>query len=666
MNEVFFLFALNLFFLWIIINTIKENFSIIKKIYIIVSLFVIFFYAISVPLIYFDIYSSFLALVIELALEACFVLVYVVISKDKLRLRSAIVFTRSELVAAGLFIIIASIFINLKSGRIALDSDQGGYFSHTMILAESSYSDALNLADSPFFDFSSDDNMKNSLPALGYHNNNYYIHGIPTWCSLMALFWNWRGMSYAGQATTLLFMIATFSVYYTVLNISKQERNSLTAFIVFAMTPLELYIAKVGLSEIAFMSITLFSVFLISEGQSFELCGIASMGLIFFIHISTVYYLPIFLLMIFANGYKKNNKKLIFSSSIIISEYLISLLYCYKVTYTYFCGQYERIVSIFGISIENYIFVAFLFGILLIGVQALFCYKKLKIMDILITFIKQHYDILFGFITFVIGFYTILYSYNMAYTNKFRVDEGVDLASWGQRNIYMGTGLKALKHLYLYNIVWATGIVLFIVFLINLKKISKLSNEIVYLYAFSIYAIFFFTVLNFDSPRNYYTSRYIAPVIIPFIIITACCIVKKKNICILAVLVLLSFNKLYYYPFTVGAPQLGQMQALEYSMSQIEAGESVVFDRSSEDLAITLALGLKTLNNNTVYTSKDLPSLKGKKAYFISDHMVTLTNFDYVSSKKIVYQLSMSGGDDGGYAYDVGYQSMNIFIYARK
>lgn len=655
--------------MWIVVNTqyspCKMNF--IEKAVRTLGFFTIIYLIVSAILIYFDFYKSWRALIAVFIIELGVLTYQRLVKKNKIKVVSEFKITKYEIIALLIFMVEALAFINIKAERIALDSDQGAYYAHAMILAESDYHTSLDTNEN-LVRWGSSDGDKSVLsymPALKLADDgNYTIHALPTWSSLLALFWNTFGSQHSMVVLTVLYFIAVFSMYYLCLALSGKEINALSGYIVFALEPLVMYIGKAGLSEIAFMSIFVFSIYLCVRSQGDIIYGIIGLSLLCFVHISYVIYLPMIIVLNVYTGIKKRDKKYVLYTFILFTAYFLSLFYNYRVSQVYTMDQYRKILDKFSLSFVQFRLLILALGIIAIIIQVILTCKENKIIDGLINWLSKNYRIIIAFLVAIVVGFTIRHAYFLGFTDEYLMPEGEDWSSWSQRNEYAGTGIKALRHLNIVNICWAAGIIPFFIYLV--KSIIEISDDyrkrMVYL--FTTYSLLYYTVVQCDVPRNYYCARYFVPIIIPMVIASGVIAIKKEAICKIIIVVILVTNKLFYIPFTIGAPYAGQGKVLTVALDNIEKGQNVVIDKDAGNLIGILAFSMTVLNDNNVYTSLDDISIDNDKTvYYVSSNELDDDEAELIESQSINVQYSMSGGIDGGYPKDIGYYTIPIYIY---
>jgi len=178
----------------------------------------------------------------------------------------------------------------------------------------------------------------------------------------------------------------------------------------------------------------------------------------------------------------------------------------------------------------------------------------------------------------ILGIITIAKGYLLAFTDYYQPGPG----SWRFRELYSGTGIRALVHLNITNILMATSFIC--VPIILYKIFSKYTWELkhklfglVFIYSLSI-----FTILRTDVPNNYTTSRYFLPVLIPVIIVLAGILIERKRTLIAAFSICVITAAPFNYTLLTTHEYHGYYQVLEETSRFIEPGSMVFID--NEDL----------------------------------------------------------------------------------
>ena len=561
-------------------------------------------------------------------------------------------------------------FIYITTEDIAADTDQGAYFLHTCILMEEKSKDIHTLQELGKISDEVDEGIKTLLEGLPiyYHESGkdmFFVHALSSWCSYTALFGKMFGLWNCMKAVNFLYLLSIFNLFYVCKKNALNKINIYLYIFMFALSPLLLYIGKAGLSEVATLYfVTLGLKYIFEEEQFFSIIGGVCVGLIGYLHVSMYVYMPVITCISLLESVRK--KKLAYFNVIQLLMFGFSIWYAYKISPIYVKKQYLRFtlnerISYFTIFIliDVIVIICFLIQVNIVKNQNKFVvelrrlvyenYRKISIVVLGIVFISTSY-----------------YSYFMCFTDKFAIKQGIDAGTWNLRSDYINKGIKAVSHLNLVNISRAVGIIGMLFFVAIPFLSYKLSDVAKTFYYISLYGMIVFTVLQMDTPSNYYCSRYFVPVLIPMIVLTLVCSLNKKIWSIYFIIVTLLYNHHFWPAFLMGGPKVGQYELLQDALEAIPENAIVFCEPESHVINARLSGNLRVLNNNEVYNLNNMNEVldfySSNSGYVISECELEI-NGDLLVYNIYLSQYSFGNGKNGTYDTGVGTYEIPLYIY---
>ena len=667
------LFLICIFFCWILVRYLPfGEISILKHILEANNLFCIQYLLISCAFLFFEKFSVWKSLICVLLFDLVLTFVLAIRTREKQKCKHEKI-SKQELILIILTIFMIVPFIHITTEDIAADTDQGAYFLHTCVLLEEKGDKIHLLSEIGSISDKVDEGIRilqEDLTCFYHHNNEdvYYCFALNSWCSYTALFGKMFGIWKCMRAVNYLYILCIFNLFYVCKKNVHEVNNLYLYILMFSLSPLLLYIGKAGLSEIVFVYLLSFGLdHLFEENAFFSLISGISIGLIGFVHISIYAYMPIITGIALLESTRK--RKLSIFNIVQLLMFGFSIWYAYKISPIYVEKQYMRFtlnsrISYFAIfAVINVIVIIFI----LIQIQV---YKgHYKVVSIIRRILYENYRMISKIILGIVLFSTIYYSYFMCFTDKFSIEEGFDAGTWNLRSEYINKGLKAISHLNIVNIARAVGIIgLFFFIAIPFLK-YELSDVAKSFYYITLYGMIIFTVLQMDTPSNYYCSRYFAPVLIPMMVLTVVCTLRKKNWYIYFMIVVLLYNHHFWPAFLLGGPKVGQFELLQDTLSVIPKEAIVFCEPESHMINARLSGNLRVLNNNEVYNLDNIDEVltfySNQNGYIISEHELEmdaklLMNHIYLS------QYSFGNGKNGTYDVGVGTYEIPLYIYELK
>ncbi len=560
-------------------------------------------------------------------------------------------------------------FIYITSEDIAAITDQGAYFFHTILLMEEKNELVHEIQEIGSISAEVDKGLKELQEefTIYYHDktSDYYIFALNTWCIFPALFGKIFGLWKCMKAANYLLLLAIMNVFYICKRLAKNKNNIYIFIGMFALSPLVLYIGKAGLSEVAVLLFFVMGLrYLLEERKIFSVIGGLCVGCVGFIHLSMYVYIPIITVMAMLESVKK--KHLVYFNIVQLALFGLSIWYAYAISPIYVKKQYLRFTFNERISYPLLFLIIDIVVLLCISMQFYIDRSKTKLFVAIRLWMFKYFKIIVLIVWGIVIVCTIYNAYCIGYTQKFAIPEGYDAGSWNLRVRYVGTGAQAISYLNIINIARATGGVgLIIVFLIPFLQ-KNLSDRAKIFYYLMIYAIVVFTVLQVDTPFNYYASRYFVPFLVPLMIIVIVSSISSRNWALYVLIVTILFNKNYWYSFPTGGPQVGQYRLLQDSMEVIPEGSIVLADVESGFVNTRLTSNLRILNNNQIY---NLANYKEVREYYSDNDIYVISGKelndvgDLIWNNTYICQYSFGNGKNGSYARKIGTYEEALYIY---
>ncbi len=559
------------------------------------------------------------------------------------------------------------------SEDVSANTDQGGYFIHTVILIEEKSKEAHYSFDHKNV---SDKQILEDLEALQTYNagfyrdekGDYYVFSLNTWCAFAALFGKMFGLFNSMKIGIIFYILAVLNMYYACKKLSNNTYAKYLSLFLFGLSPIILYIAKSGLTECTSMFFFIMGMrYVMEKRRSGYILGGIALGYLGFLHVSAFIYLPIICLFIvlLRSYYDDNNIGL--CNIIQSGMYAVSLWYAYRISPVYIEKQFKRFTLdgriSFGMLFLSIDFVLLLFIVLQ---SPLFYTRSKYLFDLIREFIEKYFRIIIIAMLIVIIIRTIYFGYSLGFTENFAIPEGYDAGSWNLRSRYVNTGFTALSYLNIVNIARATGIIGFIIFMLAIFiKIDTKTEIAKYLYLMGLYGIFYWTVLQVDTPFNYYASRYFVPFVIPVISLFLASSIKNKNFILYIIMVSCMFYNHFHYAFLQGAPKLGQYQVLQETMEIIPQDSLVFCNPESTSVNTLLTNTLRIINDCSVYNLKSIEKVAevdNTMKYIISETELG-DEFELLFQKVYDIQYSFGNGKNGNYDTYVGTYEFPLYIY---
>lgn len=636
------------------------------------NLFCIQYLIFSSVFLYTETFSVLKPLAVLLLLDAAAAFLLIVRRHRGSRLKEIRRTEKRENVLLGVLVFLCLPFLYLTSEDIGAVSDQGAYFLHTVVLMEGKTGEIHRLPEMNQISETVDEGLRELQDQLiaYYHEDGedyYYIHGLNTWCCFTALFGKMLGIWNCMKGVNYLFVLVILNVFYVCEKIALHKDNVYLVTGIFALSPVVLYIGKAGLTEI--LMLYLFAAglhYLLGNKRAFCLLAGICVGLTGFAHISIYVYMPAITAGAMLASTKKKWKNLAFFNIVQLFLFACSQWYAAGISPIYTKRQYFRFTLNGKLNHQTVFIIVDALIVVLAAIQLGVFLNKIKLFTRLRKLLCGHFHIFFILGLVLIVGAAAYYTYFLCFTDKFAIPEGYDAGTWNLRSRYVGAGLIAASHLNLVNMARGTGILGLLAFLLipfGKKPLRDLSKAF---YLLELYALIVFTVLQMDTPSNYYSSRYFVPFAVPLVTVALVSSVDKKSVLLCILTGALLFNRRYWFAFLQGAPQMGQYELLQDTMKVIPEGAVVLCGAESDFLNTRLTGNLRLLNQNEVYNLKNYEEVDtyypDKEKYILSAQELD-TGAGPLLSGVYLSQYSFGNGPNGTYDTIVGTYTIPIYIY---
>lgn len=634
------------------------------------SVFLIEYYVISVVFLWIDIFEVIYILLCMSLVNAILALTkWKKIVDETCRMGERI--QKKDLVIVAMILLVLP-FTMTKSEDIRTSSDMGMYFEKAVVLMGEDTRVVKKLEEIGTISADVDEGVlaiQEQLQGIYIRGSEgediiYDYHSIPTWVTFLALFGKMFGLMNCTWALTILYVWAILCSFYCCENISKDKYGKYMAFVVFALSPVIIYVSKATLTEIAFVAV-LFSgcMFLSEEDIKCKYISIFSFALLAYIHISMYLYMPIFIACLMYIYINKRERIYAIINVAWTALYMISIFYCHRISYRYMRDQYMRF-SFLGSNLKQVVFWLLIIFLMMIILQVLLMCMSEERKICLAQWLQKLVPAVIILFEIVIIVGSAVIGYRLGFTNTYEPVGG----TWHLRTTYVGKGWEAIRHLNIVNILMCTGIVSVPV-LFGYSAFRKEKQDIIEncLYLISLYAILIYTFIQVDTPNNYYASRYFAMIIIPVIALLMGRITLKRQMVIALMIGIIGFNSFFDFFFIGRGSFQGQYTLMNDVLKEIPEDAIVLVREEDKSLNQLLVNNLRELNGNKVYNYKNYEEIreayKPEALYLISSVEQNGESQKLVLKKEYEIMGNL-GGVDGRYmTEDINTYNEMICIY---
>lgn len=489
----------------------------------------------------------------------------------------------------------------------------------------------------------------------------YTYHGIPTWTTLLTLSSTFFGVFNSTYILTVLYILVCSFMYFFLENISAHKLNKYLSVTLFGFMPLIVYLAKTTLTELPFLFALLFGGALLSEHDyKRKMLSILPLGLLGFLHVTTILYLPAILAIIGLLSIFRD-KRYSYINLAIMGLFVISLGYCAVVSPFYTKTQLKSIPFLGSLSLsKRVIVVTLIFGIMAFIQFTVIRFDKIKKMGQKIgQWLSKNIVWLYRVLAIIFALVLIWQGYILGFTDKLEVGVG----SWTKRAYYVNHGWSSLIHLNIVSIIMATGYIAlpyFIYKLFSKKTVWNAKSKILMgalMYGLAVYILLRYSIP--DTPYNYFVSRYYAIFIVPMsVLLMAVFIHKRKQFIIVSLISVMT--ALPFSLFLMKTTEFqGQFNMLEAMMSVIPKGSKVLVE-NNEYLCNNCVFALRELNDNLVFnlaSKSEIEANKGDTELYV----LTVSDFQDIEYEKVYETTFQSNRDILTYDSSIIYPHKDIY-----
>lgn len=332
------------------------------------------------------------------------------------------------------------------------------------------------------------------------------FHGIPTFPALLALFGKMFGLRHMSDVQTIFYICSIYLIYFIFMDLNIKRTNRTVCTILFAVSPLILWVSKSALTEIGLVCLMLAFIygFLSLKKEKIYLSLVPLSGIAFF-HLTIYTMFPLFVL-IFAALYIYRCEKvyliaLVIFNSMFAAGIFMTMMVAGTYTFTYNLWPIYRLP---GISQKNVIWVFAGMIILTYILCITLCFLKNKLYLIKNLYLHLRYSLVR--IVLISG---VLY-------------QGIIIMT--QREKYQG-GVNTFKHLTLTGYGFAVGIIIpavaGVLWIFLAKKVLKDIRSDIIFSLFGYCILFYSCFMRKDIAYYFYYGRYLAPYVSIVLIFSA-------------------------------------------------------------------------------------------------------------------------------------------------
>lgn len=464
------------------------------------------------------------------------------------------------------------------------------------------------------------------------------FHGIPTFPALLALWGKIFGMKNMQGIQSIFLFLSILFVWFIGENLKLKVQSKLLSTLIFAISPVVLWVSKSSLSEMFLALIVCSWIYYLTEEKDKNSVYFSALSIVIFsfYHVTIYTMMPIIIGVYIIRYLFTTDKKEILSGQFAIIGFMMGYTMMMFTSPTYTSNNTRKPIEKFLPMITDSMLLPIIYIV--------------SIFTIIVLFLLY-----------------ILYNKKLIYISKKKLEKYLpkinvtliilivikivkSAISYGKENNSM---LIALKNINIMGYVWASGILLipiilyFITFKINniLWEKQKCVLYVMFLYCILIYS----AVLRTDLKYYYYYSRYLIPYI-P--IITLLCSIFINNINKKIIYILCVVIACIYMPFNyVLSNQLDdtrmRWEILNEITEDITDKDIVLIEDGSDEfrsIIQTLALPIKYITGADVYfvfqgkekLINDLLS-QGNKIYYVTDKEKVDENIFGIKYKNCVH-----------------------------
>lgn len=394
------------------------------------------------------------------------------------------------------------------------------------------------------------------------------FHGIPTFPALLGLFGKMFGIRHMSDIQTIFYICAVFLLFFILQDLKVKKESRIVCTVLFAFSPLTLWVSKSALTEIGITALILGFIYLIMSMKKEKVfLSVVPLAAMCFFHLTIYTMFPLFMAIYLGMYVAKNESCYVISAATLNTAFILGMTMTMMIAGTYsFTYNFGPIYRLPGVSQEN---AALFFGIVsalgYVVCLGLYVVRKklnwLKNLCMRLKYIVIRACLVGG----------VLY-------------QAVIILS--KREKYQG-GFGALRHLTLAGYGFSVGIIVpavaGVIAIFCVKKVFSGTKgsvvSVLFIYCILLYSCYMRKDINY----YYYYGRYLAPYIAIVLLFSALALeqISRKIVCLIGVCslcILLPYEKML---LTDKDDTRVTWDALENVIAQIKRGSTVIITRDN-------------------------------------------------------------------------------------
>jgi hypothetical protein len=474
-------------------------------------------------------------------------------------------------------------------------------------------------------------------------------HGIPTFPALLSLWGATFGVSKMISIQTVFFLYAIFLTYFISENLSLNIYTRVLATLVFAISPVVIWVSKSSLTEMFLCNIILLYIYYMTNMEDERACWISwtPIAMFSFYHVSCFTLMPIFVLIyVWSIIFSEKYKPFLFSSIISIFLFATGFTMMAYVSPSYTFNNFYRPPISYLVPQKNSL-LFFQMISAMVAFSYLIAYKLNITYDYSTIKFKSNYINFFFRITILTAIAIVCFhGINIAFGNSEPIRQSL-------QGYYYGEGIFAFKQLTLSAYAFSTGLVLLPIILIGtLFKTNRFYDSFPHAIVFVLFlycVLFYSSILRKEIPHYYYYSRYIVP-FIPIVTLTAGILLNKTSKYIV-IMIMIAVCIAMLPPDRILIDKQDDTRLewdnLEDIISLIHSDDIVIVDT---DLISTLYLPIKTMTGALTFPKyTDIDEIISRfSKYNKNIYIVTKKSFpdlDYNKIKILIKNINIRSED---------------------
>ncbi len=452
------------------------------------------------------------------------------------------------------------------------------------------------------------------------------FHGIPTFPALLALWGKLFGMEKMQGVQTAFLILSILMLWFVGENLKLKEHSKILSTIVFAMSPVVLWVSKSSLSEMFLALIVISWIYYLTENENKYACYFSAFCILVFsfFHVTIYTMMPIIVAIYTVKYLFTKNKKEIVSGQLAVIGFMVGYTMMLFVSPTYTSNNTRKPIEQILPMVTDGMLLPIIYIAGALAITVLYCvyviYSK-RILNINKSNMEKYIPKINIVFLILIGIKIFKATLDCA-----KINNSIS---------------HAIKNINIMGYVWASGLILIpIILYISILKINDIILEekkcilyLLFVYCILIYSAIFRTELNY----YYYYSRYLIPYV-PIITIMALYLINSMNkkviysLCIVLVCIYTPFN----CALVNGLDDTRmRWDVLDEISENITKDDIVLIEDGSDEfrsVVQTLALPIKYIT--------------GAEIYFMPDEKEKMMKFLFKQNKPIYYITDKENVDE--------------------